>query len=320
MTNEDSNTGGFEMKTIACAISVLALAVTAAAQPAPRPHAGRAAAPEVVQHRVGFLSGEVPFEVRIVKGAPFSAEAQTQTVQVLADGNRIVRENFNALYRDSEGRTRREHSISAIGNLPLGAETPRIVSINDPVAGVNYVLHPDQNRATKIKLPAGHLGEEGEVTVYEPESQVTERDVIVVKRRRPGPGPRDGAPPGPAPVIRHMELMPHIGGPSSGENSITEELGTQVMEGVQVEGRRTTFTIPAGEIGNEQPIVIVSESWYSPELQLLVYSRRDDPLVGQTIYRLTKLSLSEPDASLFQIPAGYEVDELPMVRRRVAPR
>jgi hypothetical protein len=313
------------MKKIAYALLLLAFAGMAAAQPAgPGHHARIVPAPEVVQHTVEFFSGEVPFEVRIVKGAPFSAEAQTQTVQVLADGNRIVRENSSALYRDSEGRTRREHGISAIGNLPLGAETPRIISINDRVANVDYILHPDQNRATKINLPAGHLGEEGEVTVYGPESQVTERDVIVVKRRRPGavapPPPPPPPPPHPAPMIRRMEIMPHIGGPSSGENSITEELGTQVMEGVRVEGRRTTFTIPAGEIGNEQPIVIVSEAWYSPELQLLVYSRRDDPLVGQTIYRLTKLSLSEPDASLFQIPAGYEVDELPMVRRRVAPR
>jgi hypothetical protein len=300
------------MKRIACAALVLALAGTAAAQPGPQPRAAR-----TIQHSVEFFSGEVPFDVNVIKGAPFSAEAHSQTIQTLADGNRIVRENSSVLYRDSEGRTRREHGINAIGNLPLGAENLRIISINDPVENVSYILHPAHNRATRISLPAGHLSEEGKMLFRRPGAE-GEEERVVIRRRRPDPDMLGEAAPGGGPMIRHREVLPHIGiapGPFSQRNSITEELGVQVIEGIQAEGRRTTITIPAGDIGNEQPIIIVSEVWISPELQLLVYSKRDDPMSGQTIYRLTRVDRSEPDASLFQVPAGYEVNEAPMIRR-----
>jgi len=81
------------------------------------------------------------------------------------------------------------------------------------------------------------------------------------------------------------------------------------MEGVEVEGTRTTSTIPAGQIGNERPIVITSESWYSPELQTVIYSKRDDPTMGTTSYRMTKLTRSEPDPTLFRVPSDYSVHE-----------
>ena len=77
------------------------------------------------------------------------------------------------------------------------------------------------------------------------------------------------------------------------------------MEGVEVEGTREVTTIPAGQIGNERPIEMVFERWYSPRLQTVVMSRRSDPRMGETVYRLTNVNLSEPPASLFQVPAGY---------------
>jgi hypothetical protein len=88
-----------------------------------------------------------------------------------------------------------------------------------------------------------------------------------------------------------------------------EQLGTQSIEGVMAEGTRVTFTIPAGKIGNERPIVTVNERWYSPELQTIVLTKNSDPRMGETTYRLTNINRSEPDPSLFQVPADYTVDE-----------
>jgi hypothetical protein len=92
-------------------------------------------------------------------------------------------------------------------------------------------------------------------------------------------------------------------------NAVKESLGKQNIEGVEAEGTRTTVTIPAGEIGNERPIEIVSERWYSPELQLVVMTRNSDPRSGETTYRLTNISRTEPAKSLFEVPADYTVKE-----------
>jgi hypothetical protein len=89
----------------------------------------------------------------------------------------------------------------------------------------------------------------------------------------------------------------------------TEPLGKQVIEGVEAEGTRTITTIPAGEIGNERPIEVVSERWYSPELQTNILTRRTDPRTGETVYRLTNIHRGEPSASMFEVPAGYTLSK-----------
>jgi hypothetical protein len=99
------------------------------------------------------------------------------------------------------------------------------------------------------------------------------------------------------------------GGPNA--NEVKEELGKQNIEGVEAEGTRTTVTIPAGEIGNERAIEIVSERWYSPELQLVVMTRHSDPRSGETTYKLTNINRSEPAKSLFEVPADYTIKEGP---------
>jgi hypothetical protein len=83
-------------------------------------------------------------------------------------------------------------------------------------------------------------------------------------------------------------------------------LGIKNFDGVPAEGRQTAWTIPAGEIGNRAPITITSESWYSPELQVTVYSRYSDPRQGESIYRLSGIKRGEPPAELFRVPEGYE--------------
>jgi hypothetical protein len=90
-----------------------------------------------------------------------------------------------------------------------------------------------------------------------------------------------------------------------------ESLGTQTMEGVSAKGERQTRTIEAGAIGNDRPIQIVSEHWYSPDLQMDVMTRRSDPRTGEEITRLININRTEPDPSLFQVPAGYQIVEGP---------
>ena len=103
--------------------------------------------------------------------------------------------------------------------------------------------------------------------------------------------------------------------------SHTEQLGVQNIEGVDAEGTRTVTTIPAGDIGNERPIEIVYERWYSRELQMVVMSKQSDPRFGEQTYRITNLVRSEPDPSLFAVPTGYRVVSEPSsVYRLTAPR
>jgi hypothetical protein len=88
-----------------------------------------------------------------------------------------------------------------------------------------------------------------------------------------------------------------------------ESLGMQVMSGLVADVTRTTQTIPAGQIGNSQPIVVVSERWYSPDLQVALFSKRSDPRVGETVSQLTNISRSEPPAALFAVPADFSITD-----------
>jgi hypothetical protein len=93
------------------------------------------------------------------------------------------------------------------------------------------------------------------------------------------------------------------------QNFKTESLGRQTIEGVQADGRRTTMTIPAGQAGNDLPIHIVVESWYSPDLQTTVLSKHSDPRNGETVTRVTNISRGEPARMLFEAPADYKLTE-----------
>jgi hypothetical protein len=93
-----------------------------------------------------------------------------------------------------------------------------------------------------------------------------------------------------------------------------EDLGTQTIAGVSAQGTRYTRIIPAGQIGNEKPITIVSEHWYSNDLQMTVMSKRSDPQFGETTYTLTNIHRTEPAAALFAVPSDYTVQESHMGR------
>ena len=244
----------------------------------------------------GFVS-DVLVGGNPVKGAPYSAEAVTENIQTLADGNRIVQKSTALLYRDSLGRERREQTLSAIGPFTPQGDPPQIITISDPVAGVNYSLNSKEHVA--VKLPALPSGPR-------PEAGLTRSFEVTVA----GPPPatvsvEGGAGPGGAPLVTYHSIG------STGAAPKTEQLGWRVIEGVQAEGARTTITIPAGEMGNERPIDIIDEVWRSPDLQLIVLSKHTDPRMGENIYSLKNVSRAEPPASLFQVPPGYTVREKP---------
>jgi hypothetical protein len=103
-----------------------------------------------------------------------------------------------------------------------------------------------------------------------------------------------------------MRINP-AGAEGDPKNLKKESLGTQTIEGVPADGTRTTLTIPAGAMGNERPIDVVTEQWYSKQLQTMVMTKTTDPRMGETVYKLTNIKLEEPAASLFTVPADYQV-------------
>lgn len=235
---------------------------------------------------VVMMHAEESFETKVVRGAPYQAEAVHEFVQALADGNRIVRRDSSTVARDGEGRTRREHGLAAIGPMLAGAPDHRAIFIHDPVAGVSWVLEPQEKIARKLTRPRVAAGPPALAGGKPPEV-----DRIVI--RRPGGQPRE-----------HMAF-----GTARLPKPETESLGTNTIEGVEANGTRTTVTIPAGEMGNEKPLAIVTERWYSPELQAIVLSRHTDPRMGETTFRLTEISRGEPERSLFEVPSDYTVKE-----------
>ncbi len=210
-----------------------------------------------------FLGAEAGRPGPLVTGAPYSADAVTEITQTLADGNRIHQTNTTRVYRDSQGRTRREPGLNVLSSAAPGSSVPSLAFIDDPVAGVSYALDLTNHTATKMALPP--------------------------RATRPRP---NGPPT-----------------PPSGNNVVTESLGRQLISGVPADGTRATITIPAGQIGNTQPIQIVTERWYSPDLQLTVLSKRSDPRFGDSVFQLTNLSRAEPPSTLFLVPPDFQVTE-----------
>lgn len=257
------------------------------------------------------VGGQFSFETKVVKGAPYSATAEAETIQMLTDGNRIRNKTTTTVYRDSEGRTRKEMA----GKMP-GA--PAQIFINDPVSGTNYSLNPQQRVATKqpggqIRLTTGTVSANGGPITIRAEEFKTEltdeaKRVIVEQKMRLDKETAEAK--DLAEVVARGKMTAATGGVMVAKKAGTQEsLGQQMIEGVLCEGKRTTLTIAADTIGNDLPINIVSEEWYSPELQVLVLTKRSDPRSGETIYRLTNINRTEPARALFELPTDYTVQD-----------
>lgn len=217
---------------------------------------------------------------KVVTGAPYSATESTESTQVLADGNRIVHKQSGLVARDGQGRTRREETMGAMG--PVQVEGAKMVMIHDPVAKAMYMLNPDKQTANVMK--------------------------------------NSGGPPNMRMMEMHRKMAGALVEHRAESGSVkTESLGKQEIEGVVAEGTRVTRTIPAGAIGNEQPIQITVETWTSPDLQAVVLQKRSDPRFGETVFRLTNINRSEPDPALFQVPANFKVEQHTMRMKVEAP-
>jgi TonB family protein len=338
-----------------------------------------------------YLSTEMSFDGKVVKGAPFSADAVTESVQVLADGNRIVRSSTTGFYRDSEGRTRREQSLGAIGPMAAAGNQHQMIFINDPVAGTNYILDPGARTARKMQIMVSQMrrssndvkpdGESGNVVFMtradgdSKQLRVVPNGVLqgsAIKRVQPsyptvakaagvsgqvlvqvlvGPDGRvltadavSGHPllrDASVEAARQWQFKPtELSGaaapvqgvltfnftlrdssddaarataaPAAGvpmiqqlPKPVTESLGEQMFDGIKAVGTRSVTTIPAGQMGNEKPLEIVFEKWYSPELQTVIMTRQSDPRFGENTYKLVNIVRKDPAKSLFEIPSDY---------------
>ena len=281
------------------------------------------------QVRGGGRGGVIaPVETRTTTGRPYSAEAVTESLQVLGDGNRITKKSVTRVYRDNDGRTRREQ-FDADG-------TARTITISDPVGQVSYTLNPQTKTgfqsAILMKVPAavppsgyargggtagagtgagtgigsgggGGARGRGGATVAETQPETAERVRMKVDVARAAAVEQAETSTAAATQAKQViELAASGGGQTAREN-----LPEQVIEGVRATGTRSTTVIPAGAIGNMNEIRIVSEQWFSPDLEVLVLTKHSDPRVGETIYRLTNIVRAQPDPNLFVAPADYTI-------------
>ena len=264
------------IRTIGALILLLAATVSLSAQVGPGPGGpaargdfrGRGPGPIGPDDALGFVGFEAGLFGKTVTGAPFTADVSTEAVQILPDGNRIDNKTTGTLARDSSGRTRRDLTLPVIGGYSTSGNTgapAHAIVINDPVAGVSYVLNESRKEARELRLMSNFF-----------RGNAANRD--------PNAAPRANSP-----------------------NVNTESLGTQLIGGISAEGTRTTRTIPAGRIGNEKPIAVTVERWYSPDLQMDILVKRNDPRGGTTVFQLTNIVRSDPDPSLFQVPSDYTV-------------
>jgi hypothetical protein len=278
--------------------------------------------------RIDIIRGEGDVLGPVVKDKPYSARSLTESTQTLADGNRIVQRNEALIFRDSAGRTRREQTLNGVGPWQAGAPVT-MINIHDPVAGKTYVLDP----ATRTAREARPFRMEIARAQAELEDAVTEVRTLV------NGGASPAGPPGEQNVtlIRRRERgaaedvqvlaagtavgMPPIAVGVLGGNESVEDLGEQVLEGLLVSGSKLVNTIPAGTLGNERPIEIVTERWYSQDIDAIVLHRYSDPRFGERTYRLVNVVRGDPSPDLFELPQGYEVEvvEAPQMGIRALP-
>ena len=265
-----------------------------------------------------------------VKGAPYSAEGITESIQTLADGNRIVRKNSTLLYRDTEGRTRKESALSSLGQWASGEEPARMVTIFDPVAGFSLSLNPRNRTATKFPVISSTLGPGGvylsrasgqtgvkgqgasaggTFNVYTTSSGGSGGIAIAGSPLETQVITSGGVTFAPPTKTAKNDNRPKV-------EHRHEDLGTQTIEGVSAKGTRQVTIYPAGFFGNERPLEVTDEKWYSEELKTVVMTKHTDPRSGESTYRLTNINRSNPDPTLFQAPAEYKVEE-PKVRTTV---
>jgi hypothetical protein len=228
-----------------------------------------------------LISGVVTFNppvlaVMTVTEAPYCAVEIAEQTRTLPDGTRMTQAMPSTrICRDSAGRTRTERpALLPMPTMKASTNMPVIAEICDPVAGYQYFLDAVNRVAHRFSIPPSLRNARFPAAI--------------------GPIPITGL----------------DGNPQTGAPAFTNEpLGTQMIEGVLAEGRRTTATYAAGTMGNDKPIVNTTETWNSVDLKITVLSRSNDPRSGESIRALVNINRSEPDSRQFQVPPDYTVKE-----------
>ena len=251
-----------------------------------------------------------PFDDKVVTGRPFTANSVIEINQTLSDGSSIITSQTTAVARDGQGRTRSEKIFaSASGD----GEQQKTVFISDPVKQVRQVFGPD-HVVHELPLSAFSLQP---YAISISTAHAAPQGSQQVQRFSTSPGASGGALQGQSTGVRQWQQFSTVNSPPAPlaeEPSLNqpgelkeEHLDTQMIGGVEADGIRTTLTIPVGQVGNESPIVITDERWYSPELQVTVLVKHIDPRFGESSYQLTNIQRIEPPASMFQAPDYYPI-------------
>jgi hypothetical protein len=218
--------------------------------------------------------GPPSFPIMVTTGVPFSAEEISSQTQTLPDGNKVTHALPSVfLFRDSAGRTRTERpSMPMTPNSKLAVRLPLVPEIYDPVAGFQYFLDTANRIAHRYTIPPSKSPE------YRPD---TMKGISVV----------------------HADPTLQPNTPAS----MSEPLGTQMIEGMLAEGRRVTMTYPTGMMDNDKPMTGKNEYWNSVDLKITVLSKQYDPRGGESIRALINIDRAEPDSKLFQVPPDYKI-------------
>lgn len=266
-------------------------------------------APQVGVVTTGGIGFALQENVEVVKNQPYQAQAVTEIKQTLADGSHITQTTTATVARDSDGRTVRIQKLSTIGPWRSNSDSsqgngPTLTTIFDAVANTHTDFTSDSKVAHVVPMPPP--GSIPNVPGQREKAAAGGFAVFSAGPEGPGMGPTTFA-------VQDRADSPQ---PANSPDFKTEPLGTKTIEGIPVTGTKTTNTIPVGTIGNDKDLVITRETWYSPDLKLVVQSTQTDPRFGETTYSLRNMQRNEPDPTLFQVPAGYTIDKAHVVQAR----
>lgn len=220
-------------------------------------------------------------EIRIDDGnVLIDGKAVTNAVVVKAKNGKEIRVENGKVTIDGKD----------VGDITEGGSGTKVI--------VNRMDSPDGERREEVRVQVVRAGDD---------SHIPMAPIPPTPPTPPVPPNTHVTPPvPPMPLMPGVQTMRFESVGKLGKGRTTD-LGTKDIEGVKAQGKQTTWTIAAGEIGNRNPINVTSESWYSPDLQVTVYSRYNDPRTGESIYRLAGIKRGEPSADLFKVPADYDV-------------
>lgn len=226
----------------------------------------------------------------LVKNKPLAADFESETVQILANGTSTRRGVTTKIYRDKDGRTRREQIVYPGGTVPANVAAP-IISIFDPVAFYSYSINPQARTAERLKLPLTlALG-----------------------------APLDNKIPLSIEVFRNDNSQGGTAQKYTLEKPLLEPLGKQTITGVTADGWRVTVKIPAGALGNAGPVESVYEMWLAIDLGMMIKFVARNPVSGEQTLLLKSISRADQSRSLFEVPAGYVLTEMGTRRTDLAP-